>query len=330
MLKKKTLYCLDDIAIVPSPISNISSRSECVARRGKMLPLWTSPMPNVVNRETAAIFVDAGIYPIIPRGNGHGDELSKRIDESKTMFVAFSLEEFIKNYRSMDGVRYVLIDMANGHMKKLGDTIKAAKDYNPEMVIMAGNVANSKTYEYLSRCGADFVRVSIGTGSACNTTTFTGVGYGMASLIDECAEMRKRNDSNIHFAKIIADGGCKKIRDIIKCLALGADYVMLGGMLNACSDSAGEIVWEEGEAMKLYYGMASEMGAKTLGKSTNYPEGKVKYNKISGTIREFADKFENYLKSAMSYCNAMDLFDFTQNTTLMILSPNAQKAFNQS
>ncbi len=42
-------------------------------------------------------------------------------------------------------------------------------------------------------------------------------------------------------SKIVADGGFRNYDDIIKALALGADYVMLGGMLNksleSCSDT---------------------------------------------------------------------------------------------
>lgn len=334
MLTKETLYCLDDVIVIPAPISLISSRKECNARlEDGNLPLFTSPMPCVVNRETLENYHNAGINTIIPRGNGDKDELKLRYEESKTQWVAFSLDEFrnlfIDHASEEKNEHHVLIDMANGHMQKLGYAIKSAKTINPNLVIMAGNCARCETYAWLSKMGADYVRISIGTGSVCNTTTFTSVGYGMASLIDECARIKEGMSLE---SKIIADGGCNKIRDIIKCLALGADYVMLGGMLNACSDSAGDVEWveESQENMKLYYGMASKRGAAALGKTTDYPEGKVKYNKIKGTIKQFADNLENYLKSTMSYCNSKYLETFKDLAECRILSPTAQKAFNQN
>lgn len=135
---------------------------------------------------------------------------------------------------------YVLIDIANGGMVKLLDYIKdAKKKYNNKIVIMAGNVANPETYVNLSLAGADYVRLSVGTGGACTTSPNTGIHYPMASLIDKC---RQYYDSYLcnsnELAFIVADGGMKGYGDIIKALALGAHFVMCGSIFNKMLESA--------------------------------------------------------------------------------------------
>jgi len=71
----------------------------------------------------------------------------------------------------------------------------------------------------------------------CLTTQQTGVGYPMASLINECSKMKLLMHNA---AGIVADGGFKSYSDIIKALALGADYVMLGSILNKTLESSGD------------------------------------------------------------------------------------------
>jgi IMP dehydrogenase len=89
---------------------------------------------------------------------------------------------------------------------------------------MAGNVATLEGYNDLVDWGADSVRCNIGGGSICSTRIQTGHGVpGLQTIID-CA----RSDRN---APIIADGGIRNSGDIVKALAAGADFVMLGSLL---------------------------------------------------------------------------------------------------
>ena len=68
----------------------------------------------------------------------------------------------------------------------------------------------------------------------CTTSANASIHYPMASLIYECNRIKQ---DNAYDCKIVADGGFKNFADIIKALALGADYVMLGGILNKCLES---------------------------------------------------------------------------------------------
>ena len=104
---------------------------------------------------------------------------------------------------------------------------------------MTGNIANPETYRDYEEAGADFVRVSIGTGDVCSTSSNTAVHYPPFSLIKEIYEIKK--EINGH-CQVIADGGIKGFRDIQKAL-IYADYVMIGSLFNKAIESAGKTTY---------------------------------------------------------------------------------------
>lgn len=327
--KKKQLYSLKDVAIMPAAISEIIHRSECnpYYADGK-LPIFTAPMPCVVDSATYGKFEKNGINAILPRTENIGFRLSI----CGKQWCAFSLNEFEKYFieETVDeGNLYILIDIANGNMKRLYAASKTAKEYyGDRLKLMVGNVANPETFKKFCEIGVDYVRCSVGSGQACTTSTNLGILYPMASLIDECFQIKEENG---YITKIVADGGISSYRRMIKSLALGADYVMLGSVLNKCIDSAGQLVNlnGEGKLYKEFYGMASEKGMRLLGK-TGTPEGKIIYNECGGTIESFTNEFIDYLRSAMSYCNIRDIEYFVGGPELNILSENASNQFNQN
>ena len=288
--KKKQLYSLKDVAIMPAAISEIIHRSECnpYYADGK-LPIFTAPMPCVVDSATYGKFEKNGINAILPRTENIGFRLSI----CGKQWCAFSLNEFEKYFieETVDeGNLYILIDIANGNMKRLYVASKTAKEYyGDRLKLMVGNVANPETFKKFCEIGVDYVRCSVGSGQACTTSTNLGILYPMASLIDECFQIKEENG---YITKIVADGGISSYRRMIKSLALGADYVMLGSVLNKCIDSAGQLVNlnGEGKLYKEFYGMASEKGMRLLGK-TGTPEGKIIYNECGGTIESFTNEF---------------------------------------
>lgn len=335
--KRKVLYSLKDVAIMPATISTIEHRSECnpYYEDGK-LPIFTAPMPCVVDANTFSNYDEHRINAILPRT----EPIGLRLYNCDKLWCAFSLTEFekhfIKNKEERVGCHlYILIDVANGNMLKLYEMAKEAKEfYGDNLKLMVGNVANPKTFEKFCEIGVDYVRCSVGSGAGCCTATCCGILYPLASLIDECYQIKMEDH---YHTKIVADGGLSSFRRMIKALALGADYVMLGSVLNKLEDSAGEIiprmVMEDGHLVqgkvKEYYGMASEKGMKMLGK-TGTPEGKIIYNKCEGTIESFVEEFTGYLKSTMSYCDINDIKYFIGGPELNVLSTNASNQFNQS
>jgi IMP dehydrogenase len=91
--------------------------------------------------------------------------------------------------------------------------------------------------------------VGIGPGSVCTTRLKTGHGVPQLTAIQDCARCDR---------SIVADGGLRHPGDIVKALAFGADFVMIGGMLAGTRPTPGKKVKDrKGGWVKAYRGMAS-------------------------------------------------------------------------
>ena len=180
----------------------------------------------------------------------------------------------------------------------------------------------------------------------CLTTQQTGIGYPMGSLIQETKLIA---DTLNNPAKIVADGGFKKYADIIKALALGADYVMLGSILNKALESAGDTI-DYGEQKhvnqyldntlerfkngyvfyKKFRGMSTKEVQKSLGNEIlKTSEGVVREYKVEYTLQGWAENFEHYLRSAMSYTDSQSLNDFIGEVNTIVISENAFNRYNK-
>ena len=242
---------------------------------------------------------------------------------------------------------HALIDIANGHM---GDLLKSTKEskrkYGKSLVLMVGNIANPDTFYQYALTDVDYVRIGIGNGGGCLTTVQTGVGYPMASLIYECNKLKERN-SHIK-TKIVADGGFKKYADVVKALALGADYVMFGSIFNKSLESCGETTIENGDTIdqysqdaldrfnvdiplyKVFRGMSTKEVQKAWGREElKTSEGVVRTHQVEYTLKSWVENFTSYLKSAMSYTDKKELPHFIGGVTTNLISENSFNRFNK-
>lgn len=124
----------------------------------------------------------------------------------------------------MAGCRRYMLDLAHGHSSMMSDALKWLKNKANDIVIVAGNVCTADGAAFLVDQGADIVKVGVGPGSVCTTRDKTGHGYPQLSAVMECSSAIPNNS-------VIADGGLKHPGDIVKALAAGADFVMLGSCL---------------------------------------------------------------------------------------------------
>jgi IMP dehydrogenase len=133
-------------------------------------------------------------------------------------------------------------------MKKALSELRRA--FKHDVHIMAGNIATLEGYNDLVDWGADSVRCNIGGGSICSTRVQTGHGMPGLQTIFDCAKSDRS-------APIIADGGIRNSGDIVKALAAGADFVMLGSLLSGTDETPGDILNTRDGKFKAYRGMAS-------------------------------------------------------------------------
>ena len=157
--------------------------------------------------------------------------------------------------------------------------------------------------------------------------------------------------------KVIADGGIRNYSDAIKALALGADYVMIGGLFSQMLESAAPtldfnheeievddsiIVKDEKTYKRLsykiiefplykkFYGMASKEGQIALnGEKKNTSEGICKTLNVKYTINGWTTNFIDYLRSAMSYTGCFSLEEFKNNVTLVVNSNKTYDSVNK-
>lgn len=184
--------------------------------------------------------------------------------------------------------------------------------------------------------------------SGCLTTKQSGIGYPMASLISATYEVKKKFLKDNPLKKtpaIVADGGMKDHSDIIKALALGADYVMIGSIFNKALESCAKnylcgikinkrlarYLFDKGYPVKKYFrGMSTKAAQKAMGKTDfKTSEGVVRYRKVEYHLEGWVENFEHYLRNAMSYANAKTLEEFIGNVEICQISKNAYDRFNK-
>lgn len=197
---------------------------------------------------------------------------------------------------SSNKIDFITIDIAHGHSIKMEKMITFIKEKLPNTFIIAGNVSTIDAVNDLEKWGANAIKVGIGPGSSCTTYPATGFGSRncQASTILNCRST----------IPIIADGGIKVPGDIAKSLVLGADMVMVGGMLSGFNDSPGDLIEVDGKLKKEFWGSASKFQSN-------------KKNRIEGTkyLIDYKDHSildeMNYLKeclqSSISYGGGKNL-----------------------
>lgn len=237
-------FDFDDILIQPKMITTIKSRYNYIdpmyayfnnLQVQNHYPIFTAPMDTVVDLKNMKEYMLENIGVVLPRTITRQDYLKYIKNNGQFFpnhfpdftFMSFSLNDFENYYIYFNcayNPKYVLIDTANGHLKDIFNITKRAKEINPNLIIMIGNIANPETYQwYCENSNVDLIRIGVGNGAGCLTTQQTGTGFPKASLIHECYNIKKSfpvKNSKI-LPKIVADGGMKDYSDIIKALALG-------------------------------------------------------------------------------------------------------------
>lgn len=225
-------------------------------------------------------------------------------------------------------VKMICVDVANGYSEAFVMCIRDVRAKFPNHTIMAGNVVTKEMTEELIFSGADIIKVGIGPGSVCTTRRQTGVGYPQLSAVMECADAAHGLKGHI-----VSDGGCTCPGDVCKAFGGGADFVMLGGMLAGHDESGGEIIQENGDYFKVFYGMSSDTAMKKhAGGVAEYrsSEGKTVKVPYRGPVDETIRDILGGLRSACTYVGAAELRELPKRATFIRVTQQLNTVFTDS
>lgn len=311
----------------PTPFRHISPR----------IPIISSPMSSVTEKKMINAMLELGglgihhrycdvelilklydtIYPLStgvrvgPTEDYDGGEIVDLVHGSRLPIAVGSIPSHKETIDKLIGYghKFFCIDVANGTHENALKTIEYIREIVPDADIMSGSIATAGQAYNCKIAGANILRIGVGPGSVCTTRVITGVGKPLfQSIIDIYESLDEDRDDEII---LVADGGMRNSGDIVKALAAGADYVILGGLLAGSDESPSE-VYEDKWTMKFkrYWGMASEKAlVEENGKDPNHlhVEGEETSVPYTGPVSKTVSRLLNGIKQAMFYVGAEDI-----------------------
>ena len=302
------VFDYEDIQLVPNKCI-VKSRSEIDTRIkfGPMtfnIPVVPANMQTVNDEKLAVWLAQNGYFYIMHRFDE--DErlpFVKRMHD-QGLFASISVGVKPKEHELIDELaaqnlvpEYITIDIAHGHSDTVIEMIKHIKQAMPGVFVIAGNVGTPEGVRELENAGADATKVGIGPGKACITKLKTGFGTGgwQLAAVRLCAKAASK--------PIIADGGIRNNGDIAKSVRFGASMVMIGSMFAGHEETPGEVVEQDGQKYKVYYGSASQY---QKGQYKNV-EGKKLLVPYRGHISDTLREMQEDLQSSISYAGGKEL-----------------------
>jgi len=304
--------CFDDVLLEPQ-YSDIRSRSEVdiggnLSRHRLGLPILSSPMDTVTEETMCRTIRTHGGLGILHRYNSIDDQqrmIESMYNDVDAIGAAVGVTgDYLLRAQAVvaSGASVLCVDIAHGHHALMEHALKSIKDrFGDTVCVIAGNVATLKGFNDLSDWGADAVKIGIGGGSICSTRIQTGHGMPTLQSIMECSKSDRS-------AKLIADGGIKNSGDIVKALAAGADFVMLGSLLAGTDESPGELFEDiTGKKYKAYRGMASREAQMDWRGTVSSLEGVATTIPYKGSVSTSLKDLEKGIRSGFSYSGARNL-----------------------
>jgi len=310
----------DDALLVPAYNHYLSRKEVDISntdRTGKLkleLPIFTSNMDTITETSMTYYIRNFGGCGVLHRAMS----IEKNVEE----FLTCAPETFVsvgtngnekERFHALkdSGADRFCVDVAHGHARYTGQMVKYIRNEFPDCLIMAGNVATYAGADYLASVSADLIKVGIGPGSACTTRIKTGFGVPQLTAIKDCSRAGR---------SIVADGGIRYPGDIVKALAFGADFVMLGGVLAGTHPTP--VLATDG--YKTYRGMASkevadENGGLTEWKTAEGVSFEVPYKNLEETDAVIKDIIGG-LRSGLTYAGAINISELQRKLNYVVIT----------
>jgi IMP dehydrogenase/GMP reductase len=329
----------DDISLLPN-FSDINSRKEVdtttkISRHHEIkIPIILSPMDTVSSVKSCIKMNRIGAAGVLHRFMSIEDQVSKSKiikNESNFCITAIGLkdaEERIKATSKYTDIYF--LDTANGLAKNVEDFLRWYKTSMFSQDVIVGNTLTKESVYRLANLKADGFRHLIGPGSMCLTQLKTGIWCpSLTGNFYAWKAVRNWELSQVDLFKddkpnpqnrpsILADGGIRYPKDLVKAIASGCDAVICGrifaGLLDVVDDE--NIIEKDGKLFAKYRGMASRDVVEDYDlydgtKRNLFIEGDntlVSINK-DVTIEDVVYDFLNGLRSSMSYLGFRKLQD---------------------
>ena len=328
-----TALSYGDVLLVPQ-YSDIVSRKE-VSLSSDLgpditcgMPIISSPMDTITEAKMANAIQSKGGLGIVHRYNSieeQVDQVRQIRHPHKAAAVGIS-GDYMERAAALvrdGGATILCLDVAHGHHILMKEALMKMKLlYGDDVHLMAGNVATRQGFEDLARWGADSVRCNIGGGSICSTRVQTGHGIPGLHTILDCIQADVNRD-----VKIIADGGLRNSGDIVKALAAGADFVMVGSLLAGTDETPGEVIYQgphNADKRKVYRGMASKEAQHDWRGKHSSDEGITTFVPYRGKVGDILDELSNGIRSGFSYSGARNLIEFQMKSKFVIQTSSGQ------
>jgi len=339
-MQAKHALSYGDILLTPQ-YSDIKSRSEIdiggTLRQGYehrhagalRLPIIASPMDTISESKMAIAMSQAGGLAILHRYNTIEEQCSlveEVLWENDTAAAIGATGDYLDRATALyeAGVRIFCIDVAHGHHIHVKNALhELRKVFEDGVHIMAGNVATFEGFIDLASWGASSVRIGIGGGSICSTRIQTG--HGIPTLESILATRVARQQGQFRDVKVIADGGLRSAGDMVKALACGADFVMVGSLLAGTDECPSAVLQTSKGKFKTYRGMASKDAQIDWRGKTSSLEGISTVVPCRGPVADVLQDLGRGIRSGLSYSGARTIPELQERARFVIQSSAGRK-----
>jgi len=329
----------DDISLLPN-FSDISSRKEIdtttkISRNHYIkIPIILSPMDTVSSVKACIKINKIGGAGVLHRFMSIDDQRSKAKfikDETNFCVTAIGLKDAEQRIRATSTYTDLyFLDTANGLAKNVEDFLRWYKTAGFSQDIIVGNTLTKQSVSRLANLKADGFRHLIGPGSMCLTQMKTGIGcpsvtgnyYAWKAIrnweLSQVDLFKQDNPDPKNRPSILADGGIRYPKDLVKAIASGCDAVICGRIFAGLADVTEDedLIEKDGKLYAKYRGMAS----KDVVEDYDLHDGTKKNLFVEGdntlipiienkSLEDIVYDFANGLRSAMSYLGFRKLED---------------------